>query len=196
MRQKLFYALPFVLVLVLFITSCKKGDTGPAGAAGPAGPAGATGATGPAGAKGDTGTANVIYSAWLDVKYQPVKDQTTGDTVAWTATIPAPKLTNAILNSGTVKVYLNAGSTAQPAIFPLPFTDFYAATGITNLNVYFTLNTIHLYATHDPSTETVQGVKYYQHRYILIPGSVPGRTSEKINWNDYNQVKAYLGLTD
>ena len=53
----------------LFFTACSK--TGPTGPAGPAGQDGAAGAAGPAGPKGDTGTANVIYSPWLDVTYKP-----------------------------------------------------------------------------------------------------------------------------
>ena len=56
-----------VIAITLIFTQCQKGDTGPAGPAGPAGPTGPTGPAGANGAKGDTGTANVIYSAWLDV---------------------------------------------------------------------------------------------------------------------------------
>jgi hypothetical protein len=47
------------------------------------------------------------------------------------------------------------------------------------------------------------GHNYYQFRYIIIPGgttalpvSVNGMKSNTIDWNDYNQVKAYLGLKD
>src|SRR4051812_48308804 len=63
--------MPLIAVTLLF-AYCKKGDTGPAGPAGAngaAGTPGAAGPTGPQGAKGDTGTANVIYSQWLDVAY-------------------------------------------------------------------------------------------------------------------------------
>jgi hypothetical protein len=181
-----------LMAVVLVFTHCAKdGDTGPQGPAGPAGPLGPIGTQGP---KGDTGTANVVYSAWLDVEYDAVTT-TAGDTIAWAAEIPAPKLTSAILTRGEIKVYLNAGTAADPAVFPLPINDLYALTGISNLNAYFTLSAINLYSTEDASTFTEQGVKAFQYRYILIPGVVPGRMST-INWNNYEEVKKHLGLLD
>jgi hypothetical protein len=178
---------------MLLIASCKKGDTGPAGPAGAAGPAGPAGAAGP---KGDTGTANVIYSGWLDVTFRPVKDSATGDTLAWVGSISAPKITNTILTTGTVKVYLNAGTAAQPVVFTLPITDLFALTGVLNLNVYFTQGTINMYSTEDASTFTDQGQKVWQYRYVIIPGGVSARTGNTINWNNYAEVKAYLGWKD
>jgi hypothetical protein len=53
----------------------------------PAGAAGSPGATGP---KGDTGTANVIYSPWLDVTYgldTVHNNDGTIDTVLWGCTV-------------------------------------------------------------------------------------------------------------
>jgi hypothetical protein len=180
----------FALSVAILFSACKKGDTGPQGEDGPAGPAGPAGSKGD---KGDAGTANVIYSGWLDVAYTPVVSA--GDTVAWEATIPAPKLDNAMLTSGTVKVYVNAGTAAQPAVFPLPITDLYELTGLLNLNLYFTAAKIEMYGTANASTFTnTAGVKQWQYRYILIPGGVPARSA--INWNNYEQVKAYLELKD
>ena len=118
------------------------------------------------------------------------------DTIAWVASIPAPKLTNAILNTGEIKVYLNAGSPADPAVFPLPITDLFALTGLLNVNVYFTAGDINLYATDNASTDVFNGQKFFQYRYVLIPGGVTARTSNKVNWNNYTEVKAYLGLKD
>lgn len=182
-----------VLAVVVIVTSCAKdGDTGPQGPPGPAGAAGPQGVAGPA---GPIGTANVIYSPWLDVTYEAVEDQTTGDPIAWVAEIVAPKLTAAILNNGEIKVYLNAGSTADPAVFPLPINDLYALTGISNLNAYFSLNTINLYCTENASTFTEQGVKAFQYRYVLIPGGAPARMAT-VDWNNYDAVKKYLNLKD
>jgi hypothetical protein len=68
MKAKSSLTLLASLVLITFIfTQCQKGDVGPAGPAGPTGAAGAAGSPGATGPKGDTGTANVIYSPWLDV---------------------------------------------------------------------------------------------------------------------------------
>ncbi len=198
--SKTLHFLPYILgmALVMAVFSCKKGDPGPAGPAGPAGPQGPAGASGPA---GQPGTANVIYSAWLDVTYTPIKDTdaTTGviDTVAWVSQINAPGITNAILTSGEIKVYLNVGSAAQPAVFPLPITDLYALTGVLNINLYFTLQKINLYATDDASTFTSSGTKVWQYRYILIPGGTSGgRMAKSIDWNNYAEVQKYLGLKD
>ncbi|WP_220392838.1 hypothetical protein [Chitinophaga lutea] len=67
--------LPFLLLTAtaaLFMSSCgKDGDVGPAGEKGENGDTGAGGPAGPAGPKGDPGTANVIYSDWLNVIFKP-----------------------------------------------------------------------------------------------------------------------------
>ena len=197
--RKVFSLLPYIVCVALTVTivSCsKEGQTGPAGPAGPAGP---QGAAGPAGQPGAPGTANVIYSGWLDVTYTPIKDtQTNGkiDTVAWVASIPAPKLDADILSKGEIKVYFNANTAADPAVFPLPITDMFAFTGVLNINAYYTKNAINLYGTDNASTITYQGTKYYQYRYVLIPGGTSARMAKSINWNDYKEVQKYLGLKD
>src|SRR5687767_1319043 len=88
----------FTIFLSSTNTGCKKGDDG---------------------AKGDTGTANVMFSKWETVIFDPAVNTTTGDTVAWTGTLPAPKLTKGIIDSGIVKVYVNVNTAADPAVFPL-----------------------------------------------------------------------------
>jgi len=188
-----------LLAVILFFSYCAKdGATGPAGAAGtagsagPAGPAGGPGAPGP---KGDTGTANVIYSAWLDVAFSPIVDSsaTPFDTLAYEATIPAPKLSNTILNTGEIKVYINVGPSTVPAVFPIPY--FSPFNGI-SINPIFSLQTIELISNANISTFTSNGVKSQQYRYILIPGVVPGQKAPKVNWNNYNEVQEYLGLSN
>jgi hypothetical protein len=182
-----------LVLITLIFTQCQKGDVGPAGPAGPAGPGGPAGSTGP---KGDTGTANVIYSPWLDVAYaaDTVHSGAIIDTIGFYASITAAKLTNAILNSGEIKVYLNLGTSTTPDIVPMPYFDVYS--GI-NINPDYSLQKIFLYANINAGTVTISGQKYLQYRYILIPGSVPsGRVAQPVNWNNYNEVKAYLGLTD
>lgn len=193
MKQKNYFKL-FVAVLgfALFVVSCQKGDVGPAGPAGATGPTGGTGATGP---KGDTGTANVIYSAWLDVPFlaDTMHSGTVIDTVTYHANITAAKLTNAILNNGEIKVYVNFGTSATPDVVPLPIYDIFYGYTIT---VDFFLQRIFLLASDNLGTYTNGGLKYRQYRYILIPGSVPGFAGQPVDWNDYNKVKAYLGLKD
>jgi len=198
MKAKSSLTLLASLVVITFIfTQCQKGDTGPAGPAGPAGAAGAAGPAGATGPKGDTGTANVIYSPWLDVTYAPdtVHVGSVVDTVWWLANITAPKLTQTILDRGEIKVYMNWGTQANPDVAPLPLIDvfFYGLT----INPEFLLQRIDLYSNFNASTQAPPGgQKFLQYRYILIPGSVPSGRIRHVDWNNYNEVKAFLGLTD
>ncbi len=93
----------FVAVAVLLAACGKDGDTGPAGPAGPQGAQGPGGAAGPQGPQGEPGTANVIYSDWLDVGYD--EDTTViavGDTLfRYFSGIDVPKLTADIASKGT-----------------------------------------------------------------------------------------------
>ena len=195
MKAKSSLTLLASLVAITFIfTQCQKGDVGPAGAAGPAGPAGPAGSTGP---KGDTATANVIYSPWLDVTYaaDTVHIGSVIDTVDWIAHITANKLTQAIIDKGEMKVYMNWGTQTTPDVAPLPILDVFF-TGVV-INPEFLVQKIDLYSNFNASTVTSSGQKYLQYRYILIPGAVAGRLSKPaVDWNNYNEVKAYLGLTD
>jgi hypothetical protein len=193
--MKLNFSKPFYLLLALplFFASCaKQGPVGPAGPAGPQGTPGAAGATGTQGSQGNPGTANVIYSNWLDVAY------TGSDSTGWTAEIPVPQLVDSILNNGEIKVYFNAGSDSagSQAIFPLPIYDaFYF--GII-INPLFTPQKITLVASGDASSVTDNGNHYFQYRYILIPGGTAAgrKPNGGVNWNNYAEVKKYLGLKD
>ena len=187
-----FYVCLFAASVALFVSCSKEGS---AGAVGAQGPAGSSGATGPQGPQGDTGVANVIYSDWLDVVYNPITDTTAGptfgDTLSWTATIPAALLTATILNTGDVKVYFNLGSVAQPYIYPVPFFN-----GGILINASFATGNIYLDASTDVGTFTSGTSKIFQYRYILIPGGVNTLEAPDVDWNDYNSVKTYLKLKD
>ena len=185
-----------LVAIALVFTQCQKGDTGPAGPAGPAGAAGAAGPAGAPGPKGDTGTANVIYSPWLDVTYaaDTIHIGSTIDTLWWLANITAAKLTQTVLDRGEIKVYMNWGTQAAPDVAPLPLLDVFF-TGLV-INPEFLLQRIDLYSNFNASTQTQGGQKFLQYRYILIPGSVPSGRIRHIDWNNYNEVKAFLGLTD
>jgi hypothetical protein len=165
----------FTLFLSTTNVSCKKGDDG---------------------AKGDTGTANVMFSGWFDVQFEPGKNNA-GDTVIWSAEINAPKITKGILDSGTVKLYVNVNPSSNPAIFALPLTDYYGLTGVENINMYLSEGKINLYATQDASSVTQGGVKYWQYRYVIIPGGVKipnGRSATSLE--DYNAVKQFYNIPD
>lgn len=186
----------FLLSLAVIIFSCgacsKDGAVGPAGATGPAG------AAGPAGPTGATGTANVIYSDWLDVAYDPITgdfdEDGKLDTAAFETAIAVDKLDNDILTTGEVKVYINLGTAAAPDITPLPYFDVFAGYSI---NPSFSANQIYMLATNSFQTYIgTDNAKHQQYRYVLIPGGTAARTGKSVDWNNYSEVKAYLKLKD
>lgn len=184
-----------LLSLAAVVLSCgacsKEGDAGPAGETGAPGP---VGPSGPAGADG----AGIIYSDWLDVAYDPIVGDYDGDgleddTAAYETVIPAAKLTTDILTTGEIKVFINIGTADDPVIYPLPYTDLFAGYSI---NPTFAAQEIYLLATNSfqTFTDSENGKKYQQYRYILIPGGTAAREGKKIDWNNYSEVKAYLKL--
>ena len=59
------------------------------------------------------------------------------------------------------------------------------------------MNEIDLSSNYNMSTAvTTDGDTVRQYRYILIPGGVTTGRMRVVDWNDYKQVKAYLGLKD
>jgi len=164
-----------VLSVSVALAACSKAKDGKDGATGPA------------------GTANVTYSAWQDVTFALNANQT-----AYVGVITAPKVVDSIVNKGEVKVYINVNPTTSPAASPLPYSVNYFTNDTTSLvfTVYpvITVGKISLYANGDFSTTTQNGSKYFQYRYIIIPGGVPARSA--VDWNDYASVKEYLHLKD
>lgn len=178
----------YMLAVALTVTACKKGDPGPQGDKGDKGDTGATGATGSTGTKGEPGTANVMYSDWLDLGF--TLNQPTG---IYFTQIDEPRLTDEFLTTGEVKVYINLGSAAEKVVSVLPYRS-----GTAQITPFFLDQMIELDATVNASTAIDQttGVKIRQYRYVLIPGGTNIRTDKSVNWNNYAEVKAYLGLKD
>ncbi|WP_157986469.1 hypothetical protein [Chitinophaga alhagiae] len=184
-----------MMAAAIFISSCsKEGPAGPAGEPGAQGAPGPGGPAGPAGPNGAPGTANVIYSNWLDV---PFKVDTTeaGDTLGFYGEVAAPKLTKEILNTGDVRMYINLNTPTDPVIEHLPYFDIYS--GI-NITATFQEGGIFLYSNVDAGSFTDNnGVKLIQYRYILIPGGTAARKADSgIDWRNYKAVQQYLGLKD
>jgi hypothetical protein len=185
-KVKLFLPCAICAAVIILVASCSK-DDGAKGDAGPAGPPGAAGAAGAAGPAGAPGTANVIYSGWIDTATWRPDTVMTGsvvtDTLGYFANISAAKLDLTMLNTGEIKVYINLDSPDDPTVFPVPFNN-----GAIYIDVAFFLNTIQLYSNGQLTDLPC--------RYILIPGGTTARTYKSINWANYAEVKAYLGLKD
>ncbi|MBQ4913856.1 collagen-like protein [Maribacter sp. MMG018] len=166
------------LLSLLFISSmliaCSKED-GEDGAIGPQGPQGEQGIQGEAGAdgedgadgeqgeKGDTGTANVIYSEWLDSPIVDADDNIESSTA--NGDIDVAGLSQEIVDQGTVLVFGKVGNNDN--VYALPF--------IGNQGVsyyyYYKLETINIrLATVDGSN--IGAPLFSEYRYVLIPGGV------------------------
>ena len=178
-NKPLFYPLIVIFSLFIFV-ACKKGDAGPEGPAGPAGPAGPSGPAGP------TGTANVIYSDWLDVDFEPNSDSSN-----WSAAIPVDALTPEMLSQGEIKIYINFNTADDPVIFPLPYFD-----GQIIINPLFYTDTIAMISTVDAGTVDNGGDKFFQYRYVLIPGGTLANVPANVNLDRYADVKKYFKLTN
>ena len=178
----------FMLAIALSVTACKKGDPGPKGDKGDKGDAGAAGAAGATGSKGDPGTANVMYSNWLDLSF--AYDSTNA---IYFTRIQDTKITDNFISTGEIKVYINLGPTDNKLVSSLPYTE-----GTAYITPFFAAGFIQLQSNLNASTVTnsSNGKKYLQYRYILIPGGTGFRRSTQINWNNYDEVKTYLGLKD
>lgn len=184
-QRSLHHFFYYMLAIALTITACKKGDTGPQGDKGDKGDTGATGNTG---VKGDAGTANVLYSPWLDLAYS--LDAASG---VFFTQITEAKVTDALLSNGEIKVFINFGTPDNKLVSPLPFIE-----GDAQITPFYFVGGIELNANVNASTVTnsTTGKKSRQYRYILIPGGATVRMEKKIDWNNYEEVKAYLGLKD
>ncbi len=176
-----------LFAITILFAYCKKGDTGATGATGPAGPAGAAGAAGATGPKGDTGTANVMYSSWLNLSF------TADSSIGYYTDLTVPGIDTSMLSTGEMKVYINVNTPQEPVILPLPYFD---ATG-SSVQPLFFLQGIELQASFDASTYTdSSGAVYQQYRYILIPGGVLTGKQAHPDWKDYNAVKSFYHIKD
>ncbi len=196
-----------VIVVIIFIYACKgeKGDIGPSGTNGNNGTAGATGQTGATratgvgtpgatgakgdkgdtGAKGDkgdtgttgaTGTANVLYSDWLDLIPNVLP--------SFQTTIVAHKITQNILDTGDVRVYLKIPNDNN-LVTLLPYSTL-------SYNIF--LGKI-VFSVSGAGSVINRGLKI---RYIIIPGGISIGSGRKaaVDYTDYEAVKAYYNLVD
>jgi hypothetical protein len=141
------------------------------------------------GMDGEPGTANVIYSDWLE---RPNGTETTIDaTSGMLYTYSVPQITNEILNSGTVLVYMQFNGAD---IFALPYTSR-AGGNINTIEAITTLGNLKIFRyRHDgvaPAISVGFGVKF---RYIIIPGGTPAARSINLRDRSYEEVCELLAI--
>jgi len=210
MKTQRYLFLLSIICLSSLLVKCKKGDDGPigpagakgdTGAAGANGTNGATGATGATGPAGATGTANVIYSDWITPA--AYTKTTIFSTFNFTYDIAASKITQAILDKGTVLVY---GKLAgyNPTIWPadqvsaLPIVINYLSGTTPEIDTWSARSTVGHIQINMTNNNNVYGSISNAHsfRYVIIPGGVHTTAAAKVNFKNYAEVKQAFHLTD
>jgi hypothetical protein len=184
-----------VIAAIMLLSCTEEGEVGPQGPQGIQGP---QGEPGPEGEQGSPGTANVIYSDW-----------TAFESTLWTApfsffgqnrrsyTVEDTTITEDIINSGTVAVYVKFGGTANN-IQPLPVIQSIIQVKNQFLGHFLQLGKIVLFF-HNMNDELDPGIigSGNNYRYVIIPGgtSMSGRLAGP-DLNDYEAVRLYYGIPE
>ena len=186
-----------LLIISILFVSC--GKTGPAG---PQGPAGQNGASGP---QGPAGTANVLYSSWFTPSAYTVT--TRFGVIHLDFNEPAPGITQAILDNGTVLTYGKLNG-YDPGIWPtnqtalLPVTVMFLNGSITDIDTWSALLSpgnleIDLVSSTNIYRSDADINHTHSFRYIIVPGGTPvARQSPPPDFNNYGAVCKYYGIPE
>lgn len=179
--------LVFALLGSLVVLSCK----GPAGPDGPQGAQGPEGEQGPVGPQGEPGTANVIYSDWMDIEWNR-DDLSTFKSMY----IEEPRVIGDFLDHGVLLVYLKQENPGTIAVVSLPYlqgTSFFyfiiADSSVDNIEGILVV------VSATDGTTPVADAEDAQIRYVLVPGGVPAKMPPDF-WKDYEAVSNYYGIPD
>jgi hypothetical protein len=180
----------FTAILIFAFTACSDGDPGPTGPQGPQGEQGTQGTQGPGGEKGDPGTANVIYSEWMDVEWNGANDPNYK-----TMKIPEPMITSEFLEKGGVSLFfIRVISGETTLVVPVPYQQgsVYLTSVAQIISGVSTLGLIAL--TQDGSSFSEDQFAGLEVRYVLIPGgtlTAGGRASYS-----YESLKNLYNIPD
>lgn len=186
----------FKLLLITFLAIglTSAACEGPTGSDGPQGPQGEQGPEGPQGPQGETGTANVIYSDWMNIAWNLVDGPTRKHMYVEESRVVEEEF----MATGTLLMYLKLETPEDIVIAALPFTNrtdnlFYvigkAASGEGLEGIIMVL------VATDSSTPVQSDWNDYQVRYVMIPGGVPAKMKDDF-LKDYEAVKEYYGIPD
>jgi hypothetical protein len=141
------------------------------------------------GSNGAPGTANVIYSGWNYATN--FRDTTADNTDLHAGDLSAPKLTSAILNSGTVQVYFTFGG----GVYTLPYTS-YAGGKLNTMSYWPRLGHFIITRFTADNSNSVALSTLLQYRYVIIPGGITADAAKHVNLNDYEAVRKYYRIAD
>ncbi|MBX2964153.1 MAG: collagen-like protein [Cyclobacteriaceae bacterium] len=184
-------ALIVLIGIFSFVTSC-EGPEGPVGPAGPAGAQGPAGANGTQGPPGPTGNANVIASDWITNVW------TVQSNGARTHTnIPAPEITQAILDKASLFIYFKTSSTGSSVkLIPNPLYSGTTGAIVYIIDGFFQIGTFGVFTS--PPAVGSNGIEVSfpnsQVRYVIIPPASTGRVRLPENPEDYYATCAWLGI--
>jgi hypothetical protein len=144
------------------------------------------------------GTANVLYSSWIDVNWDG------GGAYGRHMNISESRVTEEFLNTGAIQMYLKVDGSNAFSIIPLSYIDgdhelyFYAGLSTDPQQPF---NGVVLALDHVSGQPIEQSaIDYFaaqQVRYVLIPGGASLSKASNdipINLDDYEQVKKYYGI--
>jgi hypothetical protein len=201
--------IPFFFVVALFAVAC--GKTGPQGATGPVGPAGPTGSTGP---QGPIGAANVFVDT-----FSVINSQWTYGGTYWYSTSnngatgwftrfhdqSFSKITQGILDTGMVLMYIQSYSGSADQWLPMPF-EFTASGGAYQYNyVYETMVgkvRMHFFYTPNsgaiPTTLSTDVIPTHRYKIVTVASGAVATAIKRgrVDAGDYKQVMDYLGLSN
>ncbi|MDR6760945.1 hypothetical protein J2Y38_001143 [Flavobacterium sp. 2755] len=142
------------------------------------------------GVDGATGTANVIYSAWINAPAAAA--ETIDGTSGLSTSINAPELSTDILAKGTILVYMSFSG----SVYTLPYTS--TAGGAANtITAISTLQKIKLFRFRHDQVGTLGLPVSLGWRYILIPGGVAATAkTAKVDYSkmSYEEVCARFNI--
>ncbi|HEY4111287.1 hypothetical protein [Puia sp.] len=208
MQKGIFY----LFLICLIAGACSK--TGPTGSQGAAGATGAAGPQGPAGPTGPQGNANVFTDTfslasadWLWNSGYTYSNSNGGTVTYFTRYHDAAfsKITQGMLDSGMVMVYIapNANDFNQWSPLPYTFLSFGAVfyynyvyetmPGKVRLHFFYTANG----SGTPPTTLSADVIPTHKYKIVAVTGTVStAMKRDKVNVGDYRQVMNYLGMGD
>lgn len=201
--------LKLVMVLLVSVSffSCSDGEDGAPGPSGADGTDGVNGIDGVDGEQGDPGTANVIYSDWLEQGFGGVPIESSAEGFD----IEAPEITNDILSNGVMLIYgLRANTVAENVevtYYQLPYT-FYGS-----LQVEYryridpptsekAITTIRIQARKldDTDLNLNAATLISAYRYVIIPGGIEatGKSSNVVDYSkmSYEEIIAQFNIPE
>ncbi|WP_109301561.1 hypothetical protein [Aquimarina sp. AU474] len=168
-----------ILILSILITSCEGED----------GEIGPEGLQGEQGLPGETGTANVIYSEWIDTEFG---DNITNINVAFE--FDAPEINTNILNSGTILVYGRTFDTTNGVrVYQLPLT---VGVGSSRLSYLFIVSTGKIEIRINSSEVIGNNDFIQQYRYVIIPGGESATSSVNHSKMSYQEIANKFTIKD